>query len=249
MEQGEQTPVILLNTVPKSGTNLLNQIVLGVPGTVLQSTVLYEGEPEHMKLQFPILENAKPNEVYMGHLYYSKMWSNFLREKPIRTVFMIRDLRDVLVSLAYYIVKSVPHYPIYQDLISLQSQKERYLLLIDGIRDYPNIRQWFALFTGWLHEDDVLTITYEQLMTSAESRKRTILRIAEHIWKDRTPTMPLEKLANEMEKNIDSKVSSTFRKGVVGGWKEEFDEEVKMRFTQVAGELLIQTGYEKDLNW
>lgn len=52
-----------------------------------------------------------------------------------------------------------------------------------------------------------------------------------------------------MKRNVNPEKSPTYRKGQSGNWRQEFDEEVKERFKAVAGDLLIELGYEKDLNW
>jgi hypothetical protein len=43
--------------------------------------------------------------------------------------------------------------------------------------------------------------------------------------------------------------SGTFRKGQPGSWQEYFTAKNKEIFKQIAGDLLIQMGYEKDLSW
>jgi hypothetical protein len=40
-----------------------------------------------------------------------------------------------------------------------------------------------------------------------------------------------------------------YRKGIAGDWKNHFKEEDKRIFKEIAGDLLIQLGYEKDLDW
>jgi hypothetical protein len=40
-------------------------------------------------------------------------------------------------------------------------------------------------------------------------------------------------------------VGRTFRKGQVGGWREEFSEEHERAVREVAGPLLAELGYEK----
>jgi hypothetical protein len=42
---------------------------------------------------------------------------------------------------------------------------------------------------------------------------------------------------------------SRYRKGVAGDWRNVFTEEDKHVFKEVAGELLIKLGYEKDDSW
>lgn len=52
-----------------------------------------------------------------------------------------------------------------------------------------------------------------------------------------------------MKQNINPKTSWTFRKGKIGGWQEEFTEINKRNFKKVAGDFLIDLGYEKSNNW
>ncbi len=40
-----------------------------------------------------------------------------------------------------------------------------------------------------------------------------------------------------------------YRKGIAGDWENHFSAEDKRIFKQIAGDLLIQLGYEKDLDW
>ena len=43
--------------------------------------------------------------------------------------------------------------------------------------------------------------------------------------------------------------ASFFRKGIAGDWKNVFTEEDKQVFKEIAGDLLIDLGYEKDKDW
>jgi hypothetical protein len=40
-----------------------------------------------------------------------------------------------------------------------------------------------------------------------------------------------------------------YRKGIAGDWKNHFSAEDKRIFKEIAGDLLLQLGYEKDLDW
>ena len=48
---------------------------------------------------------------------------------------------------------------------------------------------------------------------------------------------------------IDPQRSPTFRSGKAGAWREQFSEANKRLFKDVAGELLIRLGYERDQDW
>jgi hypothetical protein len=43
--------------------------------------------------------------------------------------------------------------------------------------------------------------------------------------------------------------SWNFRRGQIGSWEEHLTEEHKMMFKAVAGDVLIELGYERDLDW
>jgi hypothetical protein len=44
-------------------------------------------------------------------------------------------------------------------------------------------------------------------------------------------------------------VGRTFRKGQIGGWREEFSEEHERTAREIAGPLLVELGYEADREW
>jgi hypothetical protein len=52
-----------------------------------------------------------------------------------------------------------------------------------------------------------------------------------------------------LKASIAPRKSGTFRKGQPGNWREHFTPANKALFKDVAGELLIQLGYERDNNW
>ena len=42
---------------------------------------------------------------------------------------------------------------------------------------------------------------------------------------------------------------SHYRKGMAGDWRNYFTDNHKAEFKEVAGDILIELGYEKDKNW
>ncbi|WP_347550649.1 sulfotransferase domain-containing protein [Pseudalkalibacillus hwajinpoensis] len=248
-------PGFLLNSVPKSGTHLLKQILLGIPETFhIPGKVIYEGlAKDHLK-HVEIMSNLQENEFIMGHIYYSKRWADMLDERNIKQVFITRDLRDVIVSMTYFIHEKLPNHPLYETFTQKdKTQKDRYLHLIRGVDTddvrYGNIASWFNDFSDWLTDSNTLSLTYEELMQSENSRRDAIKRTAEYLFEDLKPSVSLNELVNQMEGNIRPAQSPTFRKGNIGSWKNEFDDEVIEAFKEVAGNLIIQLGYENDSNW
>ncbi|MCQ6288444.1 sulfotransferase domain-containing protein [Bacillus cereus] len=58
----------------------------------------------------------------------------------------------------------------------------------------------------------------------------------------------LNQWALKMIENLHPQTSPTFRKGKIGGWRDEFTDEMKEAF-KAAGNLLISLEYEENLNW
>jgi hypothetical protein len=61
--------------------------------------------------------------------------------------------------------------------------------------------------------------------------------------------MEESKAVEELEAMINPQRSPTFRQGKSGGWKTQFSPENKAIFKDIAGDLLVRLGYEKDGNW
>ena len=49
--------------------------------------------------------------------------------------------------------------------------------------------------------------------------------------------------------DIEPRKSHTFRSGKTGGWREYFKDEHKQLFKDVAGNLLVELGYEDSNDW
>jgi hypothetical protein len=248
-----QIPGFFLNSVPKSGTHLMKQILLGIPNiTHNPAHGFYEGFRKDDKENFIRLGQIKPNTFASGHVYYSKEWSDMLKQLGIKHIFIIRDLRDIVISYTNFIVEKYPahHLHVYMTK-KLRTPKQRYLALIQGINElnYPNIHEWFTSFHGWMKDPNVHLVTFEGLMLSKESRNRALTGIANFLWAGRIPPITIPQMVLRMEANINPTKSVTFRTGKVGNWRKEFDPEVKLLFKQIAGQLLMETNYEQNYQW
>lgn len=248
-------PRIFLNSIPKSGTHLLQQIVTGMPLIKLNPDgQFYEGYPEQLPDHRRRLSLMKPFEFGAGHVYHSPLWSNMIQSLGHKHIFISRDPRDVIISFAYFITERYPHHELHRYFTQdLKTQKQRFLALIQGVKQsaitYPNINDWYRRFHGWKQDSSTLHITYEQLVSSSSSRYDTLRKIAYYVWAGTVPPIPVEQMVHRMNANIDPKKSVTFRKGSIGSWRNEFDSETKEVFKQTAGNLLIEWGYEKGHNW
>ncbi len=112
--------------------------------------------------------------------------------------------------------------------------------------EFPDIAARFAPYLGWLDRPEVLSIHFEDLIND---RAAALTRIMDHMLA-RAPLPALrQEILDALEGSINPKRSPTFRSGKTGEWKKHFTPEHKKIFKDVAGELLIRLGYEKDTDW
>ena len=92
-----------------------------------------------------------------------------------------------------------------------------------------------------------MSIRFEDLI---ENRDATLNAMLDEVEKTgyKIP-MPREEALAILVRAIQPKQSHTFRSGKTGGWREYFTDEHKSLFKEVAGNLLVKLGYEKDNDW
>ncbi|MDA7026710.1 glycosyltransferase [Bacillus sp. CLL-7-23] len=252
--QKMKLPKILVNSVPKSGTHLLLQIILGIPG--MRRTNFWVFEEKHLK-------NLKTGYVATGHFAYSQNREKILSDSDIKTIFIYRDLRDIAVSLVHFVMINKYNHPWNPYLKNgLKNHEDRLMAMIKGtvlnkeeqakygIGMLPNIHDFTKNFIRWAEASGICIVTFEDLVRNESSQNQTILKIIDYLWEDlQSLNISKQQLLQNMKHNINQSASDTFRKGSIGDWKEEFNASHKEVFKEIAGEFLIRLGYEKDYNW
>jgi hypothetical protein len=112
--------------------------------------------------------------------------------------------------------------------------------------EFPDIATRFAPYLGWLDCPQVLTIHFEDLINE---RAATLSRILDQLETRISLPVPRQTILDALESSIDPKRSPTFRSGKTGEWRKHFTDKHKRIFKDVAGDLLIRLGYEKDDHW
>ena len=118
----------------------------------------------------------------------------------------------------------------------------------DGFRiEYKNIKERFLVFQGWFERSDVYKIKFEDLVS--QNRGCTFNKMAEYCSGFSPQWQDIEQLTKGFEEGMNPKRSHTFNRGESGIWKQKFTAEHCYLMKEVAGDLLIQLGYEKDKKW
>ena len=252
-------PILLGISFPKSGTHLLDQILLGFSKVAPFSKRVhsfyaeYEGEsgakrtPEQA---LAWLDSLRPGDVASAHL--------FARDEAVKRVcspafvpyFIFRDPRDVAVSHVFYVTDMEArhvHHDYYRSLPDFDARlKVSILGRPDASVEFPDIAARFAPYLGWLDHDEVLAIHFEDLIND---RISVLTRIMDHFLARAPLPSTRQLILDSLESSINPKRSPTFRSGKTGEWKKYFKEEHKKIFEEVAGNLLLKLGYEKNNDW
>ena len=258
-------PILLGISFPKSGTHLLDQILLGFSNVAPFSKRLhsfyaeYEGEtgvkraPEQAVAW---LDSLRPRDIASAHLFARPEAVVRVCSPKFIPYFIFRDPRDVVVSHVFYVTDMETrhvHHAYYQSLPDFESRLKVSILgrPNTGI-EFPNIAERFAPYLDWLNHPEVLTIHFEDLINN---RVATLTRIIDHFLA-RAPLQisspkrtPRQLILDSLESSINPTKSPTFRSGKTGEWQKYFTDEHKKIFKDVAGDLLIRLEYEKNNDW
>ena len=252
-------PILLGISFPKSGTHLLDQILLGfakvAPYAKRVHSFYAEYESESGVKRAPEqalrwLDSLRPCDVASAHL--------FARNEAIKRVcspkfvpyFIFRDPRDVVVSHVFYVTEMEArhiHHAYYQSLRDFETRLNVSILgRPDAGVEFPDIAARFAPYLGWLEHDEVLSIHFEDLIND---RAAALTRIMDHLLARAPLPSPRSLVLDSLESSINPTKSPTFRSGKTGEWRKYFTDEHKRIFKNVAGGLLVKLGYEKNNDW
>ncbi len=260
-------PILLGISFPKSGTHLLDQILLGFSNVapfakrVHSFYAEYEGESgrKHSPEQaLAWLDSLRPRDVASAHLFARPEVVARVCSPAFAPYFIFRDPRDVVVSHVFYVTDMEARHVHHNYYQSLPDFDARLKVSILGRPDadtrpersrrveFSNIADRFAPYLDWINHPEVLTIHFEDLI---HDRPATLSRIMDHLLSRAPLPATRQLILNSLETSINPKKSPTFRSGKTGEWKKHFTDEHKKIFKEAAGDLLVKLGYEKDGEW
>jgi len=254
-------PILFANSFPKSGTHLLTQVLQGFTrlgpavDSGLPAIVTFEGDTGRTRQPQEILADLQrllPGDIAYGHVHALPQVVDFICRERVCAYFILRDPRDVAVSHVHYVTdmeQGHAHHRYYTE--ELHSFDERLQASIQGIPEidvqFPDIRARFGPYLGWLERPEVLTLRFEDFISQ---RMDTLGRVFDHAVQRGFPASAERQDAIQtLAEVIDPHSSPTFRSGKAGTWRENFNAENKRLFKDVAGDLLVRLGYERDQDW
>jgi sulfotransferase 6B1 len=252
-------PPIFGNSKPKSGSHLLLQILNGFtqimpykyvdadPVRAIEKKGRRKSEEEVLKE----LERIPRGVIGWGYVEATPETIAFLCQPHRVNYFIYRDPRDMLVSQVFFATDMHEEHGMHDFYNALPDFGERLKVAITGIDSdglyMVSVKQRYASVFEWLEQPHVMCIRFEDLINNRDATLDAMLDEVESIGY-RIPT-PRKKAHSILVESIQPKKSHTFRSGKTGGWREHFTDEHKNLFKDVAGDLLVKLGYEKDNGW
>jgi hypothetical protein len=252
-------PSIFGNSKPKSGSHLLLQILNGftqiMPYKYVQAepvrTIEKKGRRRTDQEILNELKHIPRGVIGWGYVEASPENLAFLCQPHRVNYFIYRDPRDMLVSQVFFATDMNEEHGMHQFYKALPDFGERLKVAITGIGQdglyMVNVKQRYASVFEWLEQPHVMCIRFEDLVNKQKSTLEAMLDEVESIGY-RIPT-PRKKALSILVEAIQPWKSHTFRSGKTSGWREHFTEEHKNLFKDIAGDLLVKLGYEKDNDW
>jgi sulfotransferase 6B1 len=265
---------IFFNSMPKSGTHLLAKALMGLSGIEHSGAHLerkmvakfvdegvdypVEGRedlhiPNDLVWIERLLKTIKPGQFITSHMFYNVPMHQLLKKLDFKILMLLRDPRDVVLSWVDFIAKEQTHL-----LFPFFSDKDFNFRLIAGIkgvgsdvtgtRRQPPIAELITKHLKWHTDGDGFLVRFEDLIGekgggSREIQQRLIKDIADFL-EVRSDDHLIVSICDELFGG-----TYTFNKGQIGRWRNMLSDETKSLFKSEAGGLLIQMGYEPDLNW
>ena len=232
-------PSVLVVSLPKAGTHLVERAVCLHPRLYRQLRRTLNPENVGPEGLDGVLRTLRPGQVAVAHLPFDPAYPSLL--EGVRTLFVVRDPRDMAVSLAHYIEGRGDH-PLHFAYGERPDERSRIELAILGDAEArppaPSLESLLAGFAGWL-ESGALVVRFEDLIGARgggddDDQARTLREIYDYLGVE---------LAPGVGKRLFSSASPTFRKGQIGGWRQSFDPELEALFEREAGRWMEVYGY------
>ncbi len=237
-------PFVFVDSVPKSGTHLLERALCLHPRLYrVMVPTLHATNLRERGGMSQVLRHVRPGGILVAHLAYDPDLAQVLRDKGATMLVMVRDPRDVAVSEAHYATQ--PEHWMHEYFRTISDTQTRIRLIITGTGRLAPLAERVPEHLGW-RDAGALLVRFEDLVGpegggELDAQLATLRAIYEHIGLDAD-----EALVARVRDHLFSDRSPTFRRGAIGQWRTAFDDETAELFTKEAGALLPLLGYGSD---
>ncbi len=249
--QSHMASGLVVAAIPKSGTHQIKKLIeLLIDGS--QHLQIPKEKDFFVKLYPEFLEKIKGNFYHLGHHIGIKENRHLALKKELRVILSLRDPRNQIVSFARQRRYQFNGMSL-NNIITLMIQnpgsywKKNSGWLHPEVMKVNSLVDFYDLYLQWLNYPFIHVVRFEDIVGpnggGSDSRQLSeIKKIADFLGVS---------LDDDDIDGIASKLwggTHTFS-GRTSDWKNYFTEQHKQLFKDLAGQLLIDLGYEIDFNW
>jgi len=272
-------PILLVNSIPKSGTHLVGKLaeMLGFhdlrihlldgqywdynrKGNLHKWDALsgYETFANPRLIRQPLdraLSRMGRGQFARAHINWTERTRAAIQKASIKHVFIFRDPRDIVVSYVQHVTNRPDRNPLpaAHEYFSgaLHDDHQRIDATIQGVSGVqPDMLEF--IFNGkveWLDDPETCCIRFEDLVGQRGGGTGERQREAISRILSYLGIQPSDTLHEQLANELHGGQTHTFNTGQIGGWREAFSADNIQRFKETAGDLLFRLGYETDDNW
>lgn len=241
--------ITITTGAPKSGIQMLGTCIKELLHTKRSASIKGDMVLDAQQMQ--------RNDLLIGTPVYHKRNIDLVEKHNAKVVYIMRDVRDVVTAIARTIHtyrhlisaargKSLDQ--IIQELITQGSTFYAYQYKFDVVKKVQGIKQLYDFWLPWAEHPNVLVVRFEALCGAlgSQTQQKEIQKIARFLNVNCTPQR-----AHEISKKMQSGgLFGLFKKKPsVGNWKQTFNAQHKNACKKIAGQLIIDLGYENNNNW
>ena len=242
------TAPVFLNSIPKSGTHLMANILDAVPGlrfSGLHLATIDIGRGDNSvvdEARFSALHaRIRRGQYFTGHVPFSTPLADHLAASETHVIFMYRHPFDVALSSVDFIEKRGN--PIFRDLFFREAtshEKRIEFALFGGVDKVsggwvPSVAEQLARHEGWLTSENVISVRFEDLRGSPAVARSTLGRLITAIGVDIEPDRLLAAAGHRR--------SATMNRGEAGRWQAEMPRALAERAQAEFAPVLARWGF------
>jgi hypothetical protein len=184
------------------------------------------------------LDFLKQYSVVRSHDAPTRLHFNLLKGIT-RWIYIYRDGRDAINSMMHYVVTPpvLLRHPEYK-ITSVKKIYQNYEYFAKHVQEWKENAQKAFSFPERFY-----FVKFEDIVSNKE---KFLLELEKKIGVEPPAKTILKRSSFE---SMHSKTPIHARKGKTGEWKSNFSNKHKAIFKDIAGEMLIKLGYEKNLDW
>ena len=241
-------PKVVLNSLPKSGTHLLESLFFELPLMRHCGSKTLRIETQNpIKPKLRLISNLKKGQFLLSHMQFHNSIMKTASENNIKIIHLIRDPRAVLISHLNYIENMDITQNSHKFINQYNNRFDKLKAMMEGekgvLEPFPEV---LNKFQSWMNQPEVLCVKFEHLIgPNGGGDKQSQIESVRKICDFMSIEMEEDELEN-ISKNIYSVKSSTFNKGKIGNWKSVLGKDEKQWLNDVIEIQINNYEYKMD---